>query len=249
VGTVTLASDLARALATMVRVSVQGGTVARGQHRSHDVVVRRGGSSLGRTLGRDDDFAIPDFATDPSWMPAPLATRPARSDLNPRTKWIWTLARLALPAWHDGVQRSAGVRVSFDRRAPTVSDVAGTKWPAVVVDYHAGEALGPAASIHLRANGVTQDVVVVENGRGGFFATGPEARERSKRDPRRSRSQNLGYGRGRQSRGCGETEHVGRICLVDQSGRGCCTTAPSRRWLRYLDRASRTWRVVGTPDT
>lgn len=102
-GTLTLASDLARALVTLVRVRPGGlwHVANTGATTWFDFA-----QFAGRTLGRDDNFAIP-IATD-ELDPAPLATRPVRSDLN-TTKWIdngW----LALPAWQDGVQRLLAAR-------------------------------------------------------------------------------------------------------------------------------------------
>jgi dTDP-4-dehydrorhamnose reductase len=103
-GTVTLASDLARALVTLVRERPSG--------RWH--VANEGSTTwfelahyAGATLGRNDDFAIPISTADLD--PAPVATRPARSDLN-TAKWVaqgWT----ALSPWRDGVQRLLKDRV------------------------------------------------------------------------------------------------------------------------------------------
>jgi len=98
VGTVTLASDLARALVTMVRQR-PGGTwhVANsGTTTWFDIAAFAGG-----VLGRGDDFASPILTSD--LTPAPLAVRPARSDLSTQ-KWIdagWS----PLPEWRDGVTR------------------------------------------------------------------------------------------------------------------------------------------------
>jgi len=80
-GTVTVASDLARALVTMART--RPGTtwhVANsGTTTWFDVA-----EFAGRTLGRGDDFATAIATSDLS--PAPLAHRPVRSDLD-TTKW------------------------------------------------------------------------------------------------------------------------------------------------------------------
>jgi dTDP-4-dehydrorhamnose reductase len=96
-GTVTVASDLARALVTMVRAR-PGGTwhVANsGTTTWFDVA-----DFAGRALGRDDDFATAIATSDLS--PAPLAHRPVRSDLD-TTKWSTQFA--AMPDWRDGVER------------------------------------------------------------------------------------------------------------------------------------------------
>jgi dTDP-4-dehydrorhamnose reductase len=96
-GTVTVASDLARALVTMART--RPGTtwhVANsGTTTWFDVA-----EFAGRTLGRGDDFATAIATSDLS--PAPLAHRPVRSDLD-TTKWSDHYG--AMPDWHDGVER------------------------------------------------------------------------------------------------------------------------------------------------
>jgi dTDP-4-dehydrorhamnose reductase len=97
-GTVTLASDLARALVTLVRARPGGvwHVANTGATTWFEIA-----QFTGQTFGRGDDFATP-IATD-ELDPAPLATRPARSDLNTQ-KWTghgW----LALPAWREGVER------------------------------------------------------------------------------------------------------------------------------------------------
>jgi dTDP-4-dehydrorhamnose reductase len=110
-GTVTLASDLARALVTLVR-NRPGGlwhVANAGATTWFDVA-----QFAGRTFGRDDRFVTP-IATD-DLDPAPLATRPARSDLSSR-KWVdngW----LALPAWQDGVQRLLRARNTIAEPRP-----------------------------------------------------------------------------------------------------------------------------------
>lgn len=96
-GTVTVASDLARSLAALVR-SRPGGTwhVANtGTTTWFDIA-----DFVGRTLGRGDDFATPILTRDLS--PAPLAHRPERSDLDTSK---WNANYLAMPAWTDGVAR------------------------------------------------------------------------------------------------------------------------------------------------
>jgi dTDP-4-dehydrorhamnose reductase len=97
-GTVTLASDLARALVTLVRQR-PGGVwhVANAGATTWFEVAR----FAGQRLGRGDDFATPIATSDLD--PTPLATRPARSDLSTE-KWSangW----LALPTWQRGVGR------------------------------------------------------------------------------------------------------------------------------------------------
>jgi dTDP-4-dehydrorhamnose reductase len=96
-GTVTVASDLARCLATMVRER-PGGTwhVANsGTTTWFDVA-----AFVGTTLGRGDDFATAIVTSDLD--PVPLATRPTRSDLSTaRFAARWR----ALPDWREGVGR------------------------------------------------------------------------------------------------------------------------------------------------
>lgn len=96
-GTVTVASDLARVLATLVRER-PGGTwhVANsGTTTWFDVA-----AYVGTTLGRGNDFATAISTSDLD--PAPLATRPARSDLSTvRFAARWR----ALPDWREGVAR------------------------------------------------------------------------------------------------------------------------------------------------
>lgn len=96
-GTVTLASDLARALATLVR-DTPGGLwhVANKEPATWFEVA----NFAGTVLGRGEGFATP-ITTD-ELEPQPLATRPRRSDLD-TTKW--TNKYRALPDWHEGVVR------------------------------------------------------------------------------------------------------------------------------------------------
>lgn len=98
IGTVTLASDLARALVTMTRTRPGGiWHVANSGTTTWFEIA----SFAGRVLGRGDDFATPIATSD--LEPAPLATRPTRSDLS-TGKWVdagWE----ALPEWRDGVTR------------------------------------------------------------------------------------------------------------------------------------------------
>lgn len=103
-GTVTLASDLARALVTLVRAR-PGGVwhVANSEATTWFDVAAFAGS----VLGRDNDFATPIATGD--LEPAPLATRPARSDLSTQ-KWV-DAGWLALPEWREGVTRLLRDRV------------------------------------------------------------------------------------------------------------------------------------------
>lgn len=96
-GTVTAASDLARSLVTMVRERPGGiwHVANTGATTWFDVA-----TFVGETLGRDADFATP-IATG-ELTPAPLAPRPARSDLV-TTKFASAFA--ALPAWEPAVER------------------------------------------------------------------------------------------------------------------------------------------------
>ena len=102
-GTVTLAADLARALVTMVRARPGGvwHVANPGATTWFDVA-----AYAGQVLGRDGDFATPITTADLD--PAPLARRPARSDLD-TTKWRdagWT----AMAPWRDGVARLLSAR-------------------------------------------------------------------------------------------------------------------------------------------
>jgi dTDP-4-dehydrorhamnose reductase len=96
-GTVTAASDLARALVTFVR-EVPGGVwhVANvGATTWFDIA-----KYIGTLLNRSEDFAEPISTNELS--PAPLATRPARSDLDTEkfaTSWS------QLPGWPDALER------------------------------------------------------------------------------------------------------------------------------------------------
>ena len=99
-GTVTSASDLARALVTLVRERPGGlwHVANSGATTWFDVAAH-----VGTLLERGDDFATPIKTTELS--PPPLATRPARSDLN-TGKFTSTFA--ALPEWRDAVARLVG---------------------------------------------------------------------------------------------------------------------------------------------
>lgn len=103
-GTVTLATDLARALVTLVRAR-PGGTwhVANsGTTTWYDVAQFAGG-----VLGRDAAFATPIATSELN--PAPLARRPQRSDLSTQ-RWQGAQWR-TLPPWQEGVTRLLRDRV------------------------------------------------------------------------------------------------------------------------------------------
>jgi len=108
-GTVTAAADLARALVVLVR-NRPGGTwhVANATTATWFEVA----DFAGRTLGRGDDF-VTAIATS-ELDPAPLALRPARSDLCCE-KWVRQGWR-ALPDWHGAVERLLAGRVSDGAR-------------------------------------------------------------------------------------------------------------------------------------
>ncbi len=96
-GTVTVAADLARALVTLVRERPGGlwNVANSGITTWFDVA-----DFVGTTLGRGDDFAMAIATSELD--PAPLATRPIRSDLvTAKFAHQWT----ALPEWRDGVAR------------------------------------------------------------------------------------------------------------------------------------------------
>ncbi len=96
-GTVTVASDLARVLATLVRERPGGlwHVANSGTTTWFDVA-----HYVGEILGRHDDFATAIATSDLD--PAPLAIRPIRSDLsNDKFAAQW----LALPEWRDGITR------------------------------------------------------------------------------------------------------------------------------------------------
>jgi dTDP-4-dehydrorhamnose reductase len=96
-GTVTVASDLARVLATLVRERPGGRWhVANSGTTTWFDVARY----IGTILGRDDGFATSIATADLD--PAPLATRPIRSDLSSEK---FATAWSALPQWHDGITR------------------------------------------------------------------------------------------------------------------------------------------------
>lgn len=109
-GTVTVASDLARALVTLVRER-PGGTwhVANAGTTTWFEVAQ----FIGRTLGRDSDFATAISTTDLD--PAPRAQRPTRSDLSCE-KWT-SRGWAGLPGWREGLERLlAGRAVQAEAR-------------------------------------------------------------------------------------------------------------------------------------
>jgi dTDP-4-dehydrorhamnose reductase len=96
-GTVTVSSDLARAIATLARERPGGlwHVANTGTTTWFDVA-----HYIGELLGRDEAFATAIATADLD--PAPLATRPIRSDLSCvkfASRWS------ALPDWRDGVAR------------------------------------------------------------------------------------------------------------------------------------------------
>jgi dTDP-4-dehydrorhamnose reductase len=96
-GTVTVASDLARSLVTMIRER-PGGTwhVANsGSLTWFDVA-----AYIGALFDRPDGFVAPIITAD--LEPAPLAIRPPRSDLSTAK---FALHWEVLPTWRDGVAR------------------------------------------------------------------------------------------------------------------------------------------------
>ena len=96
-GTVTVASDLARVLATLVRERPGGlwHVANSGTTTWFDVA-----HYVGEILGRDEGFATAIATADLD--PSPLATRPIRSDLSTdKFASTWT----ALPDWRDGLTR------------------------------------------------------------------------------------------------------------------------------------------------
>ena len=96
-GTVTVASDLSRALVSVARTRPGGvwHVANTGTTTWYDIA-----DYVGRLLGRGDDFATAILTSDLS--PAPLAHRPERSDLD-TTKWRSLFE--AMPDWTDGVER------------------------------------------------------------------------------------------------------------------------------------------------
>jgi dTDP-4-dehydrorhamnose reductase len=97
-GTVTVAADLARALITVIRERPGGlWHVANDSTTTWFEIAR----FVGQILGRGDDFAT--AITTSELSPAPVATRPVRSDLSTQ-KWRregWH----GLPEWREGVAR------------------------------------------------------------------------------------------------------------------------------------------------
>jgi dTDP-4-dehydrorhamnose reductase len=104
-GTVTVASDLARALATLVRERPGGfwHVANSGTTTWFDVA-----HYVGELVGRGEDFATAIATSELD--PVPLATRPIRSDLvTVKFAERWR----ALPEWHDGVARLVRDRASL----------------------------------------------------------------------------------------------------------------------------------------
>jgi dTDP-4-dehydrorhamnose reductase len=96
-GTVTVASDLARAIATFVRQRPGGiwHVANEGTTTWFDVA-----HYVGERCGRGDDFATAIATSDLD--PPPLATRPIRSDLaTEKFASEWQV----MPSWRDGVAR------------------------------------------------------------------------------------------------------------------------------------------------
>jgi dTDP-4-dehydrorhamnose reductase len=107
-GTVTAASDLARALVTLVR-EPPGGVwhVANvGATTWFDVA-----KFIGSVLNRGEDFATPISTSE--LTPPPLATRPERSDLDTEK---FTSAWAALPDWRNALERLVIERERFEGR-------------------------------------------------------------------------------------------------------------------------------------
>jgi dTDP-4-dehydrorhamnose reductase len=96
-GTVTAASDLSRALVTLARERLGGiWHVANSEPTTWFDIA----TYVGEVLGRSTDFATAISTAELS--PAPLAIRPARSDLSTeKFSRSWS----PLPDWHDGVAR------------------------------------------------------------------------------------------------------------------------------------------------
>ena len=130
---------------------------------------------VGSLLNRGEDFATPIATSE--LRPAPLATRPARSDLDTEK---FSSAWSTLPDWRDAVDASR--RRPRAPRGPDVSDVENDV-VAVVVDYHADQFLIECVD-SLFDNGVTQ-VVVVENGEVGSVPRGAARPRRRARLARR----------------------------------------------------------------
>ncbi len=96
-GTVTLASDLARSLVTLVRERPGGvwHVANSGATTWFDIA-----AYVGEILSRGEDFATPIFSSELAG--SQIATRPERSDLNThKFASSWS----ALPAWREGVSR------------------------------------------------------------------------------------------------------------------------------------------------
>ena len=109
-GTVTAASDLSRALVTLVRERVAGTWhVANSESTTWFDIA----SYVGDLLGRSPDFATP--ITTSELTPTPLAIRPVRSDLSTQK---FSRAWSPLPDWRSGVARLVRDRASARRTNP-----------------------------------------------------------------------------------------------------------------------------------
>jgi dTDP-4-dehydrorhamnose reductase len=96
-GTVTAASDLARSLVTLVRERPSGTWHVANSGATTWFAVA---AYVGGLLDRGEEFATPISTSELS--PAPLATRPARSDLDTQKfASMWA----ALPPWRNAVAR------------------------------------------------------------------------------------------------------------------------------------------------
>ncbi len=105
-GTVTAASDLARALVTLVR-EPPGGVwhIANVGATTWFEVAKY----IGTVLNRGEEFATPISTSELS--PPPLATRPARSDLETeKFSATWS----ALPDWRGALERLVIDRERFE---------------------------------------------------------------------------------------------------------------------------------------
>jgi dTDP-4-dehydrorhamnose reductase len=107
-GTVTSASDLARALVTLVR-EPPGGVwhIANAGATTWFEVAKY----IGTLFNRGEDFATPISTSELS--PPPLATRPERSDLDTeKFSSTWS----ALPEWRDALERLVVDRERYEGR-------------------------------------------------------------------------------------------------------------------------------------
>ena len=209
-GTVTAASDLARALVTFVRES-PGRRLARCKLRGDDLVRRRevhrhsAQSRRGLCRAHLDERARAPAARDSSG-----AQRPRHREVHVHVVGSARLARRP---------RTARRRPRASR-GPSVSDVENDV-VAVVVDYHADEFLIECVD-SLFDNGVSQ-VVVVENGEVGSVPAALLDHDVVLVSP----GVNLGYGRG-VNRGVAARARR-RPTFSSPTPTWWCTTVPSRR--------------------